>query len=440
MRRLFGTDGFRGIANEELTAFKALKLGYAIAQAFNQTEKPILIARDTRISGEMLEHAIASGISSAGKDVILCGIVPTPALAILSKLKGEIGVMISASHNPPEYNGIKVIYKGQKLPDKIEEKIEEIYFNTSHKFEPWSIGKIRRDENLKEEYVKYILKNVASEIDLNGLKILVDLANGAAISTVPEVLEALGASVDRISGELDGTKINVGCGSTNPEYMLSKIGKDHDVAASFDGDADRCIMAKNDFIIDGDFIMAINSIYMKKLGKLKNNTLITTVMSNFGMERFLNDKNIKVIRTKVGDRYVLERMLEGNHNLGGEQSGHVIFLDYSPTGDGLITLLRTLKVFMNEQKIFNDVLKNMEKLPQFLENVHVEDKEKVMKSSELLKRIDNARKRLRDIGRVVVRPSGTEKLIRIMVECENEDLAREIIDYLKEAIINFKEQ
>ena len=199
-------------------------------------------------------------------------------------------------------------------------------------------------------------------------------------------------------------------------------------------------MAKNDFIIDGDFIMAINSIYMKKLGKLKNNTLITTVMSNFGMERFLNAENIRVIRTKVGDRYVLERMLEGNHNLGGEQSGHVIFLDYSPTGDGLITLLRTLKVFMNEQKIFNDVLKNMEKLPQFLENVHVEDKEKVMKSSELLKRIDNARKRLRDIGRVVVRPSGTEKLIRIMVECENEDLAREIIDYLKEAIINFKER
>jgi len=441
LRKLFGTDGFRGVANEELTAIKALKIGYSVAKIFNQVEKPILIARDTRISGEMLENAIATGISSAGKDVILCGIIPTPALAILSKLEDCVGIMISASHNPPEYNGIKVVYKGQKLPDNVEEKIEEIYFNDGFESKRWSIGKILRNESLKDEYIKYILENVAKDINLKGLNILVDLANGAAISTVSETLKELGARVDSISNELDGMKINVGCGSTNPGYLLSNLNNAlHHIAASFDGDADRCIMAKDDRIVDGDFIMAVNSLYMKKCKRLKKDTLVATVMSNYGIEKFLNDRGIEVIRTKVGDRYVLEKMLTNGYNLGGEQSGHVIFLDYSPTGDGLITLLRTLKVFVDEREIFNEVIYGLEKLPQFLENVYVDDKEKTMKNPELLKRIAEVQKHVEGRGRVLVRPSGTEKLIRIMVECEDELLAREIIDYLKEVIINFSNE
>jgi len=441
LRKLFGTDGFRGVANEELTAIKALKIGYSVAKIFNQVEKPILIARDTRISGEMLENAIATGISSAGKDVILCGIIPTPALAILSKLEDCVGIMISASHNPPEYNGIKVVYKGQKLPDNVEEKIEEIYFNDGFESKRWSIGKILRNESLKDEYIKYILENVAKDINLKGLNILVDLANGAAISTVSETLKELGARVDSISNELDGMKINVGCGSTNPGYLLSNLNNAlHHIAASFDGDADRCIMAKDDRIVDGDFIMAVNSLYMKKCKRLKKDTLVATVMSNYGIEKFLNDRGIEVIRTKVGDRYVLEKMLTNGYNLGGEQSGHVIFLDYSPTGDGLITLLRTLKVFVDEREIFNEVIYGLEKLPQFLENVYVDDKEKTMKNPELLKRIAEVQKHVEGRGRVLVRPSGTEKLIRIMVECEDELLAREMIDYLKEVIINFSNE
>ncbi|MDI3472540.1 MAG: phosphoglucosamine mutase [Thermotogaceae bacterium] len=437
MRRLFGTDGIRGIANKDLTASMALKLGYSVAKTLSQTEKPILIARDTRNSGEMLEHAIAAGISSAGKDVVLCGIIPTPALAILSKLKGEIGVMISASHNPPEYNGIKIIYNGQKLPDEIEEKIEEVYFNEDFKLDPYIIGRIKVDEMLKEEYIDYIVKNVANDLNLNGLNILVDLANGAAVSTVTEVLKRLGANVYELSAELNGDKINVGCGATNPEYVKSEIGPLHDIAASFDGDADRCVMANSELVIDGDYIMTINALYMKEKGTLNKNTLVTTVMSNFGMEKFLNEKGVKVVRTKVGDRYVFEKMVKNGYNLGGEQSGHVIFMDHSPTGDGLITLLRTLKVFTEKPELFNSVLKNMERLPQFLENVKVDDKQKAMESHELAKRMEKAKKVLAGNGRILVRPSGTEKLIRIMVECEDENRAKEIIDYIKEAIKDF---
>lgn len=441
MGKLFGTDGFRGIANEELTPIKALKIGYAVAKTFDQVEKPILVAHDTRISSEMLENAIAAGISSVGKDVILCGLIPTPALAMLCKLERCVGVMISASHNPPEYNGIKVIYKGQKLSDDVEEKIEEIYFSDDFKSKRWSIGRVSSDESLKDEYIEYIIKNVAKDMDLKGLNILVDLANGAAISTVPETLKELGAKVYTISNELNGMKINVGCGSTNPEYLLSNFDdKLHHIAASFDGDADRCIMARENKIIDGDYIMAMNSLYMKKYKNLKRDTLVATVMSNYGMERFLNERKINLIRTKVGDRYVLERMLNDGYNLGGEQSGHVIFLDYSPTGDGLITLLRTLKVFTDDREVFEDVIHNLKKLPQFLENVYVDDKEKIIGDFRLLKRLDEIQRQFGDKGRVLVRPSGTEKLIRIMVECEEVSLAKETINHLKEVIVDLSEK
>ncbi len=446
MERLFGTDGMRGIANQEpMTPEMAFKLGRVGAFLFSQgkgTKARIVIGKDTRISGDMLEASMIAGICSVGVDVLRVGVMPTPAVAFLTKdLSADAGVMISASHNPMEDNGIKYFSaQGFKLDDELEDRIENIIKNGDiDDYRPIGeeVGRIREVEDANKRYSDFVLSAIPANLNLKGLRLVVDCANGASYNLAPYLFQSLGAEVISIYDKPNGVNINVNCGSTNPETIQrSVLAHRADLGLAFDGDADRVILAdERGDIVDGDQIMAICSNYLKDNDMLVNNTLITTVMSNIGLEIALSRLGIKMIRTKVGDRYVLEEMHKRGVILGGEQSGHIIFLNHSSTGDGIITSLQLLNCLVASGESLSKLASIMKKLPQLLVNVQVKDKGRWRKDKEVERAIAEAERKLEGRGRVLIRPSGTQPLIRIMVEGpdmrELEDLAENIAEAIR---------
>jgi len=428
MGKLFGTDGVRGIANGDLSSELAYKLGriggYFLAKGKKRPK--MVIGMDTRISGDMLEGALSSGLNSAGIDVLYLGILPTPAVACMIKiLDADGGVMITASHNPVEYNGIKFFNeKGLKLTDEIENSIEEYILNNFDiDYVPVSgdIGRKIRIENPVRKYMDYLKETI--DIDFNGLKVAVDCGNGAVYKAAPELLHELGAQVYVVHNDPNGININVDCGSTRPEEIQKLVLETGaDIGLSFDGDADRLIAAdENGNIVDGDHVLAICGISMKEKGMLKSNAIVGTVMTNMGLDICLEGKNIDIIKTKVGDRYVLEEMLKGHHSIGGEQSGHIIFLDYNTTGDGLLTAIQLLSVMKEKKTKLSKLANVMKVMPQVLVNACVaEDKKKAYLEDDVIKnKIEEIEKHFDKKGRVLIRPSGTEPLVRVMIEGED---------------------
>ncbi|MFN3328816.1 MAG: phosphoglucosamine mutase [Fervidobacterium pennivorans] len=367
--KLFGTDGIRGVVNEELTSEIAFRLGNALARYI---DKRIFIAKDTRVSGDMLEAALISGATAAGGTVYRCGVLPTPALAIITKLEDAIGVMISASHNPSEFNGLKVISRGFKLPDEVEETLEK-RMKEIHYANFKEIGCVVDYKLAFEEYTNYILQQF-SDVRLDGIKILIDAANGAAYETTPYVLKSLGAKIEVINNVPDGFNINLNCGSTEPKNAISKM-TNHNLAILHDGDADRCILIdENREEVHGDKIIGICANNMKEESTLKNNVVVGTILTNMGLEVFLKNRGINLIRAKVGDRYVLEKMLELGANIGGERSGHIIFLDRSTTGDGLISALEVLRIMVKKGKNLSELAKEIPDYPQIMINIKTKNK------------------------------------------------------------------
>ncbi len=449
MGRLFGTDGARGIANVDLTCELAIQIGRATAMVLSSNKKrpKVLIGMDTRISSEMLESSIAAGLCSVGADVMLLGVVPTPAVAYLvKKYRYDAGVMISASHNPCEYNGIKIFQSnGYKLPDSLEEEIESIILNETvvpPKAIGGDVGRIIRSKFAIFDYIAYLETTI--DCDLEGMNIAIDCANGSSSVTAPQMFERLGAECHVIAAEPDGTNINSGCGSTHLEN-ISEYVREHSgcqIGLAFDGDADRllCVDENGDYV-DGDKIISICAKFLKSEKKLKKDTAVVTVMSNMGFFRFCEENGISCVKTKVGDRYVLEKMIENGYNLGGEQSGHIIFLDYATTGDGQLTALQLLKIMKVTGKKLSELADEMKVYPQVIKNVRVSQMGKVrFATDESIKiAIKEAEKELADKGRVLVRVSGTEPLVRIMVEGEDakliEHLASEVAEVVEERLM-----
>ncbi len=435
MARLFGTDGVRGVANEELTPQLAMQLGQAGAYVLTKenAHKPtIMVGCDTRISGDMLANALMAGACSVGANAVYVGVVPTPAVAYLTKkYKVDAGVVISASHNPVEFNGIKFFDgNGYKLPDALEDEIEALIKSDMNgiKFPTGSgVGKIKYRTDAREEYINHAIQSVP--IDLSGMKIVVDCAEGASFYTSVEALKELGAEVVAIHNNPDGTNINANCGSTHMEELQARVVYEKaQVGLAFDGDADRLLAVdENGKQVDGDQIMAIVGNHMKAQGKLKGDTIVATVMSNLGFFIMGEKNEIKIEQTKVGDRYVLERMKEINASLGGEQSGHVIFLDENTTGDGLLSALHLLQVMVETNKPLSELSKIMEVLPQALVNAKVPNhkKEKYMDYPEIASAIEKLTEKFAGEGRVLIRPSGTEPKVRVMIEGKNQKLIEE---------------
>ncbi len=428
MARLFGTDGVRGIANQDLSPELAFKLGQAGAMLLSSKNKrgSIIIGKDTRISGDLLEAALISGICSAGANALKVGIIPTPAIAYLTKtLDADAGVVISASHNPAEYNGIKFFdSQGFKLPDVLEDKIEALTREIIQG-RPYGskIGIAVEVEDASEKYLDLVMATIPGS--LSGFSIALDCANGAAYQVAPAVFRELGASVLEFGVKPDGLNINASCGSTYPQYV-QEIVKTHDVdlGLAFDGDADRVIAVdENGEEVDGDFLMAICATYLKSQGFLPNNALVTTVMTNMGFDLAMERNGIRVIKTKVGDRYVLEEMMARNIVIGGEQSGHIIFLDHATTGDGIITGLQLISVMQDTGKPLSELKKVMERLPQVLLNVSVSHIKRLKDAQKIWSTVDSVQKRLQGRGRILVRPSGTEPLVRVMVESDSQEEA-----------------
>ena len=435
MARLFGTDGVRGIANEELTPQLAMQLGQAGAYVLTKenAHKPtIMVGCDTRISGDMLANALMAGVCSVGANAVYVGIVPTPAVAYLTKkYKVDAGVVISASHNPVEFNGIKFFDgNGYKLPDAMEDEIEALIKSDMNgiKFPTGSsVGKIKYRTDAREEYINHAIQSVP--VDLNGMKIVVDCAEGASFYTSVEALKELGAEVVAIHNNPDGTNINANCGSTHMEELQARVVYEKaQVGLAFDGDADRLLAVdENGQQIDGDQIMAIVGSYMKDKGKLKGDTIVATVMSNLGFFIMGEKNGIHIEQTKVGDRYVLERMKEIDASLGGEQSGHVIFLDENTTGDGLLSALHLLEVMVETKKPLSELAKIMEVLPQALVNAKVPNhkKENYMDYPEIATAIEELTAKFAGEGRVLIRPSGTEPKVRVMIEGKDQKMIEE---------------
>lgn len=429
MSRIFGTDGVRGIANKELTCELAYKLGRAGAFVLTEgNHKPkILVGMDTRISGDMLESSLVSGILSVGAEAICVGIIPTPAVAHLTrKYNADAGVVISASHNPVEYNGIKFFNsKGYKLRDEIEDRIQETIEKGMDKIPSptgENLGKKIIEDSAEDDYVDFAKETI--DIDLKGMRIALDCANGASYRTAVKTFRELGAKVRVINNDPDGININRKCGSTHPEELMEYVvKKEYDMGFAFDGDADRCLAVdEKGNLIDGDYIMAICGKALKDEGKLDKNVVVTTIMSNMGLFMALDKEKISTVKTKVGDRYVLEEMVKDGYKLGGEQSGHVIFLDYNTTGDGLVTALQVASVVKKSGKRLSDLASMMRKLPQVLANAVVpNDKKNIYKEDkEIIEKIEEIEEKLRGCGRVLIRPSGTEPLVRVMLEGENQ--------------------
>ncbi len=439
MRRLFGTDGIRGVANlYPMTPELAFRLGKAAATFFKKDKEKasLAIGRDTRLSGPMLEEAISSGISSAGGDVFKLGILPTPAIAYLTKsLKADAGIVISASHNPYHDNGIKFFSRrGFKLSDDYEKKIEELLFRKKKVPRPTGrkIGRVYPIDDAPKRYEEFVLKSSPPGLNLRGYKIVVDCANGATYQVAPQILRELGVEVIVLNNKPDGTNINENCGPLYPEVTRERVLKEKaDVGISFDGDGDRVIpIDEKGEVVDGDQVMAFCAQEFIKKKKLSKKTLVATVMSNLGLDLALERMGGEVLRTPVGDRYVLDKMLRENLKLGGEQSGHIIFLEHNTTGDGIITALQILSIMKRRNKPLSELAQVMEKFPQVLINVRIKKKKDPLKILEIKKEIERAEKKLGSGGRILVRPSGTEPLIRVMVEGrereEIETIARDI--------------
>lgn len=426
MARLFGTDGVRGIANTELTCDIAFRLGQASAYVLaSDVHRPtIMVGRDTRLSGEMLESALVAGICSVGARAVLVEVLPTPAIAYLTRYyEADAGVVISASHNTVEYNGIKFFDKnGCKLPDAIEDKFEEIVINglpegtempTAER-----VGRPVRQRNASRRYVDFVKET--TDVRLDGLHVVLDCAQGASYEVAPMVFKELGAQVSCYYHEPDGTNINENCGSTHPRRLCELVRElGADVGFAYDGDADRLLAVdERGQLMDGDRVMAMLAIYLKEQGRLRDNTIVATVMSNMGLDICMKKNGIKIQKTKVGDRYVLEKMLEDGYNLGGEQSGHVIMLDYNTTGDGLVTSIQLISAMVKAQQPLSHLAKVMQKMPQSQFAANVDDKKKYDfdKNEKIIAVIAQLEKKYKDQGRLVIRASGTEPRVRVMIE------------------------
>ena len=449
MGRLFGTDGVRGIANKDLTNDLAMKIGAAAATVLlreAKSKKPtVLIGKDTRASGDMLEAALTAGLCSVGCNVLSIGIVPTPAVAYLVGLyECEAGIMISASHNPCEYNGIKIFQKtGYKLDDAIEEEIEAIILDNAEEIDikiGGDVGNRLYSKTAVNDYIDHVVST--TDVRFDGLKIALDCANGSASVCAKEIFTRLGAKCIMLSDTPDGTNINDKCGSTHPEELMSFV-KDAnlDLGLAFDGDADRMLAVdENGCLVDGDKIIAICANKMKQEGSLQKDTAVVTVMSNMGFFKFCDEHGIKCAKTAVGDRYVLERMLKDGYNIGGEQSGHVIFLDYATTGDGELSGVQLVETVVKSGKKLSELASIMKVYPQVLINVKVsaEGKKKYNNDEYIIAATQKAEMELMGDGRVLVRVSGTEPLVRVMLEGKDVEhiqrLGEEIAQVVKERL------
>ena len=447
MKRLFGTDGVRGVANQDpMTSEMALRIGRAAAHVFRDSARRhrIVIGKDTRLSGYMIESALTSGLCSMGIDVLLVGPVPTPGIAFLTRsLRADAGVVISASHNPFEDNGIKFFGRdGFKLPDEVEKKMEDlIYSGAIDSVRPTAseIGKAFRIDDAIGRYNEFVKSSIPRGLDLSGLHIVVDSANGAAYKIGPRVLTELGAEVHSLYDQPSGMNINQGCGSLHPEVVSRAVVENKaQIGVAFDGDADRMILCdeKGD-IIDGDAVMAVCALRMMKEGRLKKNTLVATVMSNLGLERAMEQAGGRLVRAAVGDRYVMEKMLSGGYNLGGEQSGHVIFLDHNTTGDGIITALQVLTIMKQTGEPLSKLAACMKTYPQVLVNVKVRERCDLTTIPEVAKRMADIERKLDGTGRLLVRYSGTEPKVRVMIEGEDQNEIKALAEGLA-AIIKEK--
>lgn len=444
MARMFGTDGVRGVAGSELSIELATKLGQAGAYILTKEQEhqaTIIVGCDTRISGGMLASALMSGICSVGANAIFVGVMPTPAIAYLTrKHKVDAGVVISASHNPMEFNGIKFFNgEGYKLPDALEDEIEALIRDDMKEVIlpiGSGVGKIDYRFDLRGEYVEFMKKCVP--VDLKGMKIVVDCAEGAAHYTSVKALRDLGADLVAIHTDPDGTNINSNCGSTHMDELKARVVYEKaNVGIAFDGDADRMLAVdENGTLIEGDQILAVCGNYLKKKGKLKKNTIVVTVMSNLGFSLMGEKEGIHIEKTKVGDRYVLENMREHGYNIGGEQSGHIIFLDDNTTGDGLLSALHLLDVMVQTGKPLSELAQVMEVLPQALVNAKVPNhkKENFMEYQEIAEAIAAVEKKFNGEGRVLIRPSGTEPLVRVMIEGKEQNVIEEEAKKLAELI------
>jgi phosphoglucosamine mutase len=439
MRRLFGTDGIRGVANiHPMTTEMAMQVGRGTAYIFKNEKRRhrIVIGKDTRLSGYMLENALVAGICSMGVDVLLVGPLPTPGIAfITTSMRADAGIVISASHNPFQDNGIKIFSgDGFKLPDQLEDRIEELISSdrmASLRPTAQEVGKAFRIDDAVGRYVVYLKNSFPKEYTLEGMKIVLDCANGAGYRVAPAVFEELGAQVIPLGVEPNGENINSECGSLHPKVVTRTVKEQGaDIGISLDGDADRAIFSdERGNVVDGDQIMALCARDLRKGNRLKKNTVVATVMSNLGLEVTLKGLGVKVVRTQVGDRYVVEEMAKHGYNFGGEQSGHLIFLDYNTTGDGVLSALQVLAVMKREGKKLSELASILTPFPQVLLNVPVAHKKDPHEVPEVASLIKKVQKKLGEKGRVLVRSSGTESLIRVMVEGEK---AKEINAYAEE--------
>ena len=445
MSRMFGTDGVRGVANTELTAELAYNLGRAGAYVLTEgAHKPkILVAKDTRISGDMLEAALVAGILSVGAEAVVLGVIPTPAVAHLTREYGaDAGVMISASHNPVEYNGIKFFNnKGYKLSDELEDEIQRVIesgFEGVPSPVGTALGRERVEVSALEDYIEFAKSTTA--VNLSGLKIALDCANGAAYKAAVQAFRDLGAEVYVINDNPDGTNINENCGSTHPEELMEYVVKKGcDVGFAFDGDADRCLAVdEKGNLVNGDFILTLCAKYLKEIGRLKEDTLVVTVMSNLGLDIACKELGIKTVKTKVGDRYVLEEMLDKGYVIGGEQSGHIIFLECNTTGDGLVTSLQVASILKRSNKTLSELCSIMRELPQVLVNATVPNDKKdiYLKDAEIIAEIERMEKLMDGRGRVLIRPSGTEPLVRVMLEGEDQEEIDKLAHNLADMILD----
>ncbi|KUJ79927.1 phosphoglucosamine mutase [Ruegeria profundi] len=436
MRKLFGTDGVRGTANTHpITAEMALRIGAAVGRYFRRdqsSEHRVVIGKDTRLSGYMLENALTAGLTSTGMNVLLLGPVPTPAVGLMTRsMRADLGVMISASHNPAEDNGIKFFGPdGYKLSDQAELEIERLIETGVKPAQAQNIGRARRVDDARFRYGERVKSSLSRDVRLDGLKVVIDCANGAAHRTAPEVLWELGAEVIPVGVVPNGKNINLNCGSTNPQLAAETVvAHGADVGICLDGDADRVVMIdENGQVADGDQLMALLATSWAAADRLEGGALVATVMSNLGLERHLAEHGLRLERTIVGDRYVVERMREGGFNLGGEQSGHIVMSDYATTGDGLMAGLHFLAEMVHTGRKASELAIQFETVPQLLKNVRYQDGQTPLEATSVKAAIADAEARLNGQGRLLIRKSGTEPLIRVMAECEDDSLLTQIVD------------
>lgn len=440
MGKLFGTDGVRGVANlEPMNSETAMKLGRAAAHVFRNREgrHQIIIGKDTRISGYMLESALTSGLCSMGVDVLLVGPLPTPAIAFLTRsLRADAGIMISASHNPYQDNGIKFFSDtGMKLPDEVEQRMEELIVSDGMQHvrpTAGAIGKAFRIDDAEGRYIEFVKRSLPRDMDFQDMRVVLDCANGAGYHVFPKVIRELGAKVWVMGNEPDGLNINDGCGAVHPERLQQMVvDRKANLGIALDGDADRAMfVCERGQVIDGDHALAAFALDLKRMGRLRNDTVVGTVMSNFGFDMCMREAGITLIRTPVGDRYILERMVADEYNLGGEQSGHMIFMDYHTSGDGLISGLQMLKLMKRANQPLSAIAQCMKAVPQVLLGVKVPKKPELHTLPTLQQAIQDKEALLKETGRILVRYSGTEPLLRVMVEGQDAGLIKDIADDL----------